>query len=162
MDKIDPFSSGFFPQPRRNERKVDGKKRTGKTFRTFLSSAAESQHDISGIHVELPAGADSEEEAVDRIFELGEKLKKNANRENVLDYKQAVSAFLKYVLKKNLLVEENISGSNILKRKRFTLVKVIDDKLDKLAAGVLQNQRDQLEILRKVDEIHGLLIDLIG
>ena len=36
----------------------------------------------------------------------------------------------------------------------------VDEKLEKLGAYVLQNQKDRLEILRKVDELHGLLIDL--
>ena len=59
-------------------------------------------------------------------------------------------------------VEETTSGANIMKRKRFTLVKVVDEKLDSLAASVLAAQREQLTILAQIDEINGLLVDLIS
>ena len=44
--------------------------------------------------------------------------------------------------------------------KKSYLLHVIDEKLERLGAYVLQNQKDKLEILRKVDELHGLLVDL--
>jgi len=56
---------------------------------------------------------------------------------------------------------EKTSGGNILKRKKFTTVVVVDEKLERLAAEVLSSQRDRLEILRRLDEIHGLLVDLL-
>ena len=58
-------------------------------------------------------------------------------------------------------LEEKISGVNILRRKKFTLVKVIDKKLESLAAEVLKNQRDQIGILSAIEEINGLLVNLI-
>ena len=72
-----------------------------------------------------------------------------------------VKRFMKIIVKKSLVTEEHSSGVNILKRKRFTLVQIIDTKLERLAAGVLTEQKEQLEILRKVDEINGLLVDLL-
>ncbi len=89
-------------------------------------------------------------------------MKRNPDRENVLAYKEAVSSFIRYVLGKGLVVEETQSGANILKRKRYTLVSVIDEKLDKLAADVLLNQKEQLSILKRIDEINGLIVDLLG
>ena len=53
------------------------------------------------------------------------------------------------------------SGANIAKRKRFTLVKVIDEKLEALAS-VLAAQKEQLAILAQIDEINGLLVDLVS
>ena len=35
-------------------------------------------------------------------------------------------------------------------------------RLEKLAAEILRNQRDNLEILRRVDEINGMLVDLMS
>ena len=51
---------------------------------------------------------------------------------------------MKFVVDHMLAVEETTSGVNIMKRKRFTLVKVIDEKLDELAASVLAAQKEQL------------------
>jgi uncharacterized protein YaaR (DUF327 family) len=58
-------------------------------------------------------------------------------------------------------VVEKSSGGNILKRKKFTTVVVIDERLERLAAEVLSAQRDKLDILRRLDEIHGMLVDLL-
>jgi uncharacterized protein YaaR (DUF327 family) len=48
-----------------------------------------------------------------------------------------------------------------LKRKKFTQVEIIDQKLEQLAAGILSNQKDQLGLLGKIEEINGLLVDLL-
>jgi len=41
------------------------------------------------------------------------------------------------------------------------LIQVVDHKLEQLAAGILAGQRSRLEILARVEEINGLLVDLI-
>jgi len=61
-----------------------------------------------------------------------------------------------------MTAEETTSGANIMKRKRFTLVKVIDEKLEALAASVLAAQKEQIAILAQIDEINGLLVNLVS
>jgi uncharacterized protein YaaR (DUF327 family) len=73
-----------------------------------------------------------------------------------------VKAFVKYVLRNAVAVEETTSGVNIMKRKRFTLVKVIDEKLEALAASILAAQKEQMSILAQIDQINGLLVDLVS
>jgi uncharacterized protein YaaR (DUF327 family) len=60
-----------------------------------------------------------------------------------------------------LAVQEKTSGGDILRRKRFTQVKIIDEKLESLVQAVLRNQGKQLDVLEKINEIRGMLIDLI-
>jgi len=72
-----------------------------------------------------------------------------------------VRSFLDYVVNNMLAVEEQTSGNNILRRKRFTQVRIIDGRLERLVAEVLQNQGKQLDLLEKINEIRGLLVDLI-
>ncbi len=81
--------------------------------------------------------------------------------DNVQKYRKTVSSFLKYAFARMFSVEKNISGVNILKRKYFTRIKVIDRKIERLVADILQNQAAQLDLIAKVDEINGLLIDLL-
>jgi uncharacterized protein YaaR (DUF327 family) len=38
---------------------------------------------------------------------------------------------------------------------------VVDQKLERLAAGIMAGQVTQLEILAKVDEITGILVNLL-
>ena len=73
-----------------------------------------------------------------------------------------MKAFITYAVQHSIAVEETTSGANILKRKRFTLVKVIDEKLEALAASVLAAQKEQLAILAQIDEINGLLVNLVS
>lgn len=109
---------------------------------------------------------DSEEvplaELLDAICENGEKVKKEPRRETVFEYKRSVQKLISLVLERAIIVEEQTSSPNILRQKRFTLIKVIDQKLDRLVSEVLVNQRDALELLGRIDEINGLLVDLAG
>ncbi len=102
------------------------------------------------------------EELLDGVFGAGDALKAAPTVDTIREYRSRVRAFLAYVVERVLAVEETTSGVNIMKRKRFTLVKVIDAKLEELAASVLAMQKEQLGILARVDEINGLLVDLVS
>jgi len=101
------------------------------------------------------------EELLDEVHERGEMLAESQSLENIKRYRAAVSEFLEFVVSNMLTVEERSSGGNIARRKRFTQVKIIDTKLESLVQGVLRNQGKQLDVLEKINEIRGLLIDLI-
>jgi len=49
-----------------------------------------------------------------------------------------------------------------MQQKKYVIIRVIDEKLEDLAAHVLKSQGEQLDILDRIDEINGLLIDLQG
>jgi len=98
---------------------------------------------------------------LDSVHAAGEELKRDPDPERVKAYKRAVRDFVHYVVERAYDVVEKSSGGNILKRKKFTTVVVIDGRLERLAAEVLSAQRDKLDILRRLDEIYGLLVDLL-
>ena len=100
-------------------------------------------------------------ELLDDVHSSGELLKERPFPEEIKRYKRAVRNFLHYIVENGYIIEEQISGTNPLRRKKFTLVQVVDKKLEQLAAGILAGQSTQLEILARVDEIKGLLVDLM-
>ena len=104
------------------------------------------------------------EEMLDEIHQCGEKLKDAPSLALVREYKQAVRNFMHHVVQHSLETEtKNGARFNPLKKqKRFTIIKIVDEKLDRLAAGILQNQKSQLDLLHSIDEINGLLVDLVG
>jgi hypothetical protein len=104
----------------------------------------------------------SVEELLDEVFAAGGALKAAPTLEAIRGYRERVQAFVRHVVDHMLEVEESTSGTNVLKRKRYTLLRVIDGKLEALAASVLSAQREQLAILAQVDEINGMLVDLIS
>jgi uncharacterized protein YaaR (DUF327 family) len=145
---------------------VPGKKKAlkkGKAVGPFsrLVESAEADKAISG-DLDDAAERRTIEELLDGIFESGEQLKKLPTMERVKDYRQKVKAFVKYVVSHMLAVKETASGANILRRKRFTLIEIIDRQLENLVVSVLSAQREQFSILAQVDEINGLLVDLVS
>src|SRR5208283_1253302 len=104
----------------------------------------------------------SVEELLDAVFSAGDALKKAPTLEAIKEYKHHVKSFVKFAVDHSIAVEETTSGANILRRKRFTMVKVIDEKLEALAVSVLAAQKDQLAILAQIDEINGMLVNLVS
>jgi hypothetical protein len=141
-------------------------KKTGKALpiSSFSKLIETSDEETLVESVPLPEGISSSEALqylLDEVHTAGEALKEKPFQEQILHYKAAVRNFIKYVVDNSYTVEEKISGTNILKRKKFTIIQVIDKKLDQLAAGILAGQTSQIQILAKLDEIKGLLINLL-
>lgn len=101
------------------------------------------------------------EQLLDEVFSAGATLKASPTLEAIREYRERVQDFLRRVVDGMLAVEETVSGGNLLRRKRYTQLSVIDAKLEALAASVLSAQREQLGILAQVDEINGMLVDLV-
>lgn len=163
MEKLDPFDKTIYKDYKK-DKKVAGKKTPAvKPFSGLIREIEEAEEPASGgLSFSKSSIEDSDlERLLDNLHEQGELLKEEPSLGNIKSYKEAVKGFLALVVKKTYSLEENLSGINILKRKRLTLITVIDQKLDKLAAGIMVNQKDQLELLRKIDEIQGLLVDLL-
>jgi uncharacterized protein YaaR (DUF327 family) len=120
---------------------------------------------------ELPLSEDSLQELLVQIHNAGDALAKRPFPPEIKDYKEAVRNFVHYVVENSFDTEEQISevnisrekigGANLVTRKKYTLVRVIDKKLEELATGILRGQVNQLEILAKQEEIKGLLVDLM-
>ncbi len=156
MDRIDSLgSSSSFRRP--------GKKKVGKKSLARFSQAEESVKEstvpFAGF-LELSAATGTVEELLDGVTEAGDRLKRSQTTEDIRAYRLAVKNFLRFIVDHVLDVEEHVSGVNVLKRKKFTLVRVIDQKLESLANAVLLGQSDQLDVLRRLEEINGLLVDL--
>ena len=96
-------------------------------------------------------------------------MKKSPLQENFILYKKAVQNFLKFVQSQSYEVEDKflvrkvkVPGhlKPVSRQKCYKLVKVVNEKLDSLASDILYNQRDQIRMTAKVEEIKGLLIDV--
>ncbi len=157
IDSLGEASSWHVPEKKRAQRKD---KTPPRTFSQMVRSAEEGE----ALSDELPDRDRRRtiEELLDGVFAAGDSLKSAPTVETIKGYRQKVRAFVKYAVDHMIGVEQTTSGANIMKRKRFTLLTVIDEKLDNLAASVLAAQREQLTILAQIDEINGLLVDLIS
>jgi uncharacterized protein len=158
---VNPLGPSYVPRRKEDEKKA-GKGRG--LFRTVLGKAIDETKggSATGAIGSAEFSRADLEELLDEVHQAGDKLKENPNVELVQAYKKAVRDFIHYVVDRSYAVEQKTSGRSILKRNIYFRVSVIDKSLEKLAAEILRNQRDNLDILRRVDEINGMLVDLLS
>jgi len=161
MARIDSLGESFqYPVP--DKKKAGRREKTEKREFSHLVESAAEERELSD---EDRGDGDRRrgiEDLLDAVFDAGEKLKKGHRMETVKAYRHQVREFIKFAVEHSFAVEEKTSGANILRRKRFTIVKVIDQKLESLAVSVLSAQKDQLAILAQIDEINGMLVNLVS
>lgn len=94
------------------------------------------------------------------ITQQGNRLKKHMDVKDMKRYRQLVKDFMNEIVNRS----HKFSRENFLdKRGRhrvYGIVKLVDKTLDDLAAELIKDESDHLEILNKIDEIRGLLLDL--
>lgn len=181
MSPIDGLNSSLFfaasaeaaKLATKNKQK-DSDKTIGSTKKSFFSNllgVAETQAEFSteGLPPEI-AGMSFENATaylLDSVNTTGDILKKDGSMSSIAEYRKAVSSFMKFVIKNSYDIEQYETKETVdtrrgkRKRHKFTQIDVIDKKLDQLASDVLYNHADRLQILAKVDEINGILVDLI-
>ncbi|BCR21681.1 DUF327 family protein [Borrelia sp. HM] len=99
---------------------------------------------------------------LDDINDFGEKLLSEPSRQNVIFYKKTIGEFLSIILSSSISIKEQKGGSNgAIKRPKYSIIRIINEKLDKLAYSVLQNQISQIKLLSSLEEIQGLLVNLL-
>ncbi|MDI9442284.1 MAG: YaaR family protein [Firmicutes bacterium] len=99
-------------------------------------------------------------EALAEIDEYAERFKKNPSMQNLLRYKKKVRAFLQFLVKQSYAVEERVFYDPHGRRRLLMQVQTIDAKLEELTRSFLTKQDDSLDLLGRLDEIRGLLLDL--
>jgi uncharacterized protein YaaR (DUF327 family) len=159
-DGTNPLLGPLLPRRKEEDKKV---KKGGGLFGSMLGRAVEEAKGEEGTAVPFagePFSQEAVEELLDEVHSTGDLLKENPTVDVVQAYKKAVRDFIHYVVDRAYSVEQKSSGRNVLKRNIYYRVSVIDESLERLAAEILRNQRDKLEILRRVDEINGMLVDL--
>jgi uncharacterized protein YaaR (DUF327 family) len=129
-------------------------------FSSLLSEAADAGESELNV-TEEDGGSEPLDELMEDITALGDALVKTPTLENVRRYRERVKQFLKYVVDHVIEVEERTSGANILKRKKYLLVNTVDGKLEALVREFLSGQKEHIDLLGRINEVNGLLVDLL-
>ncbi len=163
MEPIDPLKNNRYRWLKNTKSKE--KSESAESMLPFSKIVTEKQSaQAAPIGGKYPADVDADiEELVDQLHGRGEQLKERPSLDNIKGYRKAVSEFLQYI-SKHALQAEHIEGARyhpLKKQKKFTIIKVVNEKLEQLASGILQSQFSQLDILKRVDEINGMIVDLL-
>lgn len=96
-----------------------------------------------------------------KIQEQGNKITKHMDVKDMKQYRELVRTFLNEVVTRS----HQFSRENFLDRRGrhrvYGIIKRVDKTLDELANALMEEQKNSLTILSKVDEIRGLLLDVI-
>ncbi|MEH7125688.1 YaaR family protein [Bacillus sp. JJ1503] len=94
------------------------------------------------------------------IEQQGEKLTELRTVESLRQYKKMVKDFMKYAVDHGLELQENFGFNQRGSTRTHRLVKEVDKKLIDLTNTVLEKESSSLDVLNKVGEIKGLLINI--
>ncbi|MCR5608902.1 MAG: YaaR family protein [Lachnospiraceae bacterium] len=95
------------------------------------------------------------------IVQQGKKLEKHMDIKDMKRYRQLVKDFLNEVVNRS----HKFSRENFLDRRGrhrvYGIIKLVDENLDELAKELVKDEKDNLAVLNRIDEIRGLLLDIL-
>ncbi|WP_058487029.1 YaaR family protein [Defluviitalea phaphyphila] len=101
------------------------------------------------------------EKMVEDITVQGKKLADHMDVKDLKKYRMMISDFMNEIVSRS----HQFSRENFLdKRGRhrvYGIIKKVNNNLDELAQELIKKEKDHLKILSRVDEIRGLLLDII-
>ncbi len=98
---------------------------------------------------------------LNEISDQGKKISKKTDIRDMKRYRELIKTFLNEVVYRS----HQFSRENFLDRRGrhrvYGIVKLIDQNLDELAEELLKDEKDNIAILNDIDEIRGLLLDIL-
>jgi len=181
MAKVDGTDPSLYMNPSAYSHVKDDKKpkslRKGERteFSQIYNDLRGKTADALGPLRDLPASDESVNILIDEVRDAGDKLKGRPFTDEIMRYKQAVRNFINYVVQNCYSKEYEAGIPNKLKpgfkgrrstpeameSNVYVKIQIIDKKLEDLAAMLLSSQGRQMELVSRLEEIKGLLIDLL-
>ncbi|MCL2557544.1 MAG: YaaR family protein [Treponema sp.] len=123
----------------------------------------------------LPVCEETLDFLMDEVRSAGDSLRDRPFPDEILRYKRSIRNFIGYVVKNGFDVIHEAGIPNYLRPnfkgakgtpaarevRMHAKIQVIDERLETLAAMLLSSQRQQIGIAARLEEITGLLIDLL-
>jgi uncharacterized protein YaaR (DUF327 family) len=181
MAKVDTDVQSFYMNPSaytqvKDDKKTKGTKNKGRTefSRVFNEALGRTAGELGPLN-ELPVSDETVNLLTDEVRSAGDALRNRPFPDEIIRYKQAVRNFMNYVVENVFNLSREAGVPNFLKpgykgprgthlameQKSYTKIQVIDNKLEELAALLLSSQMPQLELASRLEEIKGLLVDLL-
>lgn len=97
---------------------------------------------------------------VDEVTEQGKRLSRTPTYRELKTYRELVQRFVRETVENTFILQNRTGWDRRGRQKIYTLVQQIDTVLAELAELVKEGQKNQLEILAKLDAVRGMLVDL--
>ena len=123
---------------------------SGEDFKFTLMSSIEED----GLQARLSA-------LMEDITMQGKKLGKHMDVRDMKHYRTLIKEFMNEIVNRS----HKFSRENFLDRRGrhrvYGMIKKVDVALDELAQELMKDEKDHLSILGKIDEIKGMLLDIV-
>lgn len=99
---------------------------------------------------------------MEEIVMQGDKIVKRMDVRDMRRYRTLIKNFMNEIVNRS----HKFSRENFLDRRGrhrvYGIIRLVDEKLDELAQALVSDECDKIAILAKVDEIRGLLLDILA
>lgn len=94
------------------------------------------------------------------ITAAGDRLARSRNLRDMAKFKMLVRRFMKESVESGLTLKQSHSWNRYGEGRKLKIVNIIDEKLIQLAEDLLNEEKNTIDLLDKIGEIRGLLINL--
>mgnify|MGYP000073686002 CR=1 FL=1 len=101
------------------------------------------------------------EDLKDRIFRQGENIKRKADISEFMQYRRLIAELLEAAAGNAYACTKTSTFDARGRRNVFVLIKTVNARLDEMAQEILSEQKDNIRLLEMVDDIRGLLLDIL-
>lgn len=96
----------------------------------------------------------------DDIFAQGERVAKKADIKELQKYREMITKLLNETVSNSYEFSKSANLDRRGRHRVFATINKINDTLDEMTKDILEGQKDNLNLLNKVDDIRGMLVDL--
>lgn len=94
------------------------------------------------------------------ISAAGERVAKSRNLRELTRFKMLIKRFLQEAVEYGLDMKQSHTWNRFGEGRRLKIVETIDERLVELAQDILNEEKETIDLLDKIGEIKGLLINL--
>ncbi|SDY99078.1 hypothetical protein SAMN05660462_01455 [Proteiniborus ethanoligenes] len=100
------------------------------------------------------------ENLLQRIDKQASRLSKNITIKEVLAYKKLISEFMKESVDSMVKFKKDSFLDSRGRHRVYGIIKKVDQELEALTKDVLSQEKDNIKILKRLDDIRGLILDI--
>ena len=147
--------------------KVEKSSKSGKTPASKATQVQKTEEKPKISFTEILAFKDYDQQkealqyALDEIDKKGHALVENRTVENLYAYKDLIRNFIEETVMKGLEIRERRGFSRAGRTKVMRTVAEVDAKLVELTNLILKREHKEINVLKKVGEIQGLLVNIL-
>ncbi len=108
------------------------------------------------------ANRDQLQKLLQEVDELGGRLAEDLSLQTLKAYRDSIRKFVYLALRGSYEIKDEVGIDSFGSARSYKIVKKVDESLEELTQIMLKRHSAQLDIVARVSEIRGLLIDLTG